>query len=192
MSQVERHSQPKPKPVSFSQRVGMVLAWTFVVVAGLSLSLIACRPVKKGPTRKVLSYARDYLGWKTLTVRKITNSHKTPNNNYSTAEIYLNKAAYAISNGDEKMDATGYPAGSTFVYISYTDNDEKVPFGLVMRKMGNDYDPDNGNWRYSIVRLSDWTLVGDGKLVGCIKCHEKSRNRDYIPVMRKDFTQPNY
>lgn len=192
MKKVESDSHQNQGPRSLSRRVGNLLTWTFVLVAGLSLSMLACRPAKTGPVRKVLPFARDYLGWKTITTRKITNSHKTSDNGYDTAEIYLNKIAYPISNGDEKLGATGYNVGSTFVYISYSENGEKMPVGLVMRKMGNNYDPDNNNWRYTIVRLSDWTIEKDGKLVGCIRCHQKQIARDYVPVMRRDFTQPNY
>lgn len=176
-------SPPSPSP-TWHRWVGC-----FVLLGCLCLGLIACRNTKKAPTRKRLSYARDYLSWKPLSPRKTTNSHKYED--YDNAEIYINAKAFPLNNGDEKFTGQ-YPVGSTFVVINYSEGGEKQPHALVMRKMPAGYDPDNNNWRYSVVRLSDWTLDKDGRLVECIRCHQKQIARDYVPIWRKDFSQSNF
>lgn len=158
-----------------------------LLCCAMGMGLWSCRPTRQQPTRQLLPHARDYLGWKTLTQRKITNSHKSKNNAYDTAEIYLNRQAYPISNGNESL-GQGYPVGSTFVNIHYSESGERQPLVFVMRKMPDGYDPDNNNWRYSVVRISDWTIERDGRLVSCIRCHQKQLARDYVPVMKKDFS----
>lgn len=159
----------------------------FLILGSFCMAQFACRQVKTGPKRVVLPHARDYLAWKTLTQKKSTSSHK----GFPSGLIYLNQKAYPISNGDDKFNGS-YPVGSEFVMIHYDDDQEKSPNAFVMRKMRNGYDPDNNNWRYSVVRLSDWTIEKDGRLVECIRCHQKQIARDYVPIMRKDFTTPTY
>ena len=151
------------------------------------MAQLACRPVKKGPARVLLPHGKNYLAWKTLTNKRTTSSHK----GFVNGLIYMNKTAYAISNGDEKFGGQ-YPEGSAFVMIHWNSDNEQSPNAYVMRKMRDGFDPDNNNWRYTVVRRSDWTIEKDGRLVECIKCHQKQIARDYVPVMRKDFTQPTY
>jgi len=172
---------------SNTQTLSRIGLGCFALLSLFCISQLACRSVKTGPKRVVLPYGKNYEGWKTLTKKRTTSSHK----GFVNGLIYINKVAFPVSNGDDKFGGQ-YPVDSTFITVHWNSDNEKSPNLYVMRKMRNGYDPDNNDWRYTIVRRSDWTIEKDGRLVQCIQCHQKQIARDYVPVMRKDFTQPTY
>ena len=147
-------------------------------LCGLSLLFACVQKQVKVPSRKVLDYGKDYSSWHPITKRKVISS----NHGDTEEKIYANGKAYGVSSG---KSALPYPEGASFLMLRYKDG-ELLPQVYLMRKMGSDYHSDYNNWRYSIVRKSDWTIEDDGKLPSCIRCHFKHRARDYIPLMKKD------
>lgn len=151
----------------------------FALACCLSLCLlVACPKARVVAKRQTLSYAKNYKAWRTISKRKVISPHHGD----AEEEIFANDLAYSVSSGKKNLP---YPEGATFVMIRYKDG-KRFSSALVMRKMGQNYHPNYGNWRYSEVRLSDWTLDQDGKLAPCIRCHFKHMQRDFVPLMQKD------
>lgn len=50
----------------------------------------------------------------------------------------------------------------------------------VMRKMGQNYDPENGNWEYSVVDGRSKRVYARGKIDSCIGCHSEYRDTDFV------------
>lgn len=143
---------------------------------------IACpKPIVQKEQKQYLSYGRNYKSWNKLTDRKVISSHGKTN-----TEIFANAKAYEVNAGTKLLP---YSEGSIFVVLHYNIEDELLPYVYLMRKMKEGYDPDNNNWRYSVVNISDWSIQRDGILVDCIKCHQQRRERDYTPLMKKDLNQ---
>lgn len=152
----------------------------------LAISLLfclmpGCREVKTGPQRVVANFGKDYKNWTQITKRRVISV----NHGNTEEEIYANIKAYEVSTGKKK---TPYPAGAAFVMIHYKDG-ELQEYAHLMKKMTPGYDPDNSNWRYTIVKVKDWTIEKNGRLEQCVACHyrkTKSNGRDFIPLMQKD------
>lgn len=160
-----------------------LLLISYLIISSLALSQLAC-PKKQAVNRagavKILEHARDYRFWKKLSDRKMVSSHGKETN----AIIYANKLAYPVNIGKAKLP---YPEGAMFVVVHYNLREEPLPNVHVMRKMGPQYDPDNNNWRYSVVNHSTWVVQKDGIVIKCVQCHQKRRERDFTPYMKKDF-----
>ena len=153
----------------------------FVLCTILSLSILWGCPKKQvivAPKRKVLSYGKDHKAWRTISKRKIISPH----HGNTEEEIFANGQAYRTSTGKQAMP---YEEGSIFVMLRYKDG-ELQPLAYIMKKMDSTYHPNYNNWKYSTVRVSDWTIERDGKLADCITCHYKHTNRDFVPLMQKD------
>ena len=152
----------------------------FFVCICLSLTcLTACPKKQVKPARVALSYGKKYIAWRTITKRKFPSQ----NHGNFVQQIYANDIALRTSNGDKPLP---YKEGATFVMIMHNDEGTRQENAYVMRKMGSSYHPGYKNSLYTVVRLSDWTIERDGKLADCIRCHYKSRRRDYVPLMKKD------
>lgn len=151
-----------------------------VMVFALSLVQMGCPKKVQKAARKELPYGKNYKGWTKINKRKLISS-----NHGNTAKyVYSNSSAHKVFMGVKKMP---YPEGAAFVVIHYNNDGEEQPYAYVMRKMGKDYDPDRGNWRYTIVRVSDWTIEQDGLLANCINCHKKGMQSDFVRLDRKLF-----
>ncbi len=123
-----------------------------ILAAFSSLALVllpGCPSQVKRAKRPTFPVGKNYKSWKQVTKRKAFSSgHK------AFQRIYINDTAYQVSKGDFKPP---YPKGSAFVVIRYGKENNPQPFAWVMTKMGAKYDPARNNWRYTLVRLSNWT-----------------------------------
>lgn len=153
----------------------------------LSLSIssamfFACTKQVKAPARKVLSYGKDYINkWQKINKSKVISQH----HGNTEKNVFANEDAYKVFMGKKKPP---YPVGAKFLVEHYREG-EKQGFIYLMEKMGADYDPDRGNWKYVIVRVADWTIEQQGLIANCVKCHEKGANSDYIRLDKKLFVK---
>jgi hypothetical protein len=157
-----------------------ILFFGYGLFCVVSLALLACpkKEVRQTPARKVLPYGKNYEVWRKITKRKVISVY----HGGTEKNIYANEESYKVSVGKEPLP---YKEGSVFVMIHYLKG-VRQPKAFVMKKMGSQYDPYNGNWRYSVVRISDWTADRDGRLPDCAKCHKPHAQRDFVPVMKRD------
>lgn len=152
---------------------------TCVAVLVASISLFACTRQVKGPSRKVLAYGQNYKTWSKITKRKVISNH----HGNTEKDVYANDIAHKVFMRAKKLP---YPKGATFIVMHFKEG-EPQEYAYVMHKMDKDYDPDRGNWKYTIVRVSDWTIEQDGRIANCISCHEKGMASDFIRLDRKLF-----
>jgi hypothetical protein len=157
----------------------------FLALVTSSVWLIGCPKKDTTPKRKVLAFGKKYLNWTKINTQKVISIHHGNTNK----DIYSNDIAHKVFMGIRKKP---YPKGSTFVVIHFNQEGEQKGFAYVMHKMGADYDPDRSNWRYTIVRVSDWTIEQDGLIASCIKCHEKAASRDYIQLDPQLFKKSTF
>lgn len=81
-----------------------------------------------------------------------------------------------------------YPEGSLIVKQKFSDSKgENTVLFTVMRKMGKNYNPQHGNWEYSIVSGSATSHLR-GNTQSCIDCHDGYAKTDY--VTRTYMSQP--
>ena len=138
---------------------------------------ISCHPVSKGEGVMVFPNWRQYYN---LTP-EIINSDA--HNAY--VEIYLNeKAKEAYINVEPH-----FKKGSKIFKPLYVDPKGKYFARLViMVKMDEGYDSENGDWWYGVYDESGTKMRYEGRIPECIACHAMAKETDYLfsrSVMKK-------
>ncbi|MBD3161696.1 MAG: hypothetical protein GF346_05515 [Candidatus Eisenbacteria bacterium] len=91
---------------------------------------------------------------------------------------YLNGTAL----GAVTTDAATLPSGSIIVKENYMP-DSTLAAVTVMYKVDG-YDPDNNDW-YWLKRTADGTVEAQGRVQGCIDCHGKALDNDFVLTGRE-------
>lgn len=74
-----------------------------------------------------------------------------------------------------------YPIGSLIVKSKLRSKAKAdIELFTVMRKMAHSYDPENGNWEYSVVDGRSERVYSRGKIDSCISCHSEYRDTDFV------------
>jgi len=133
--------------------------------------------------RKDVEYGMHFPDWK-------KNYNLTPEIIESDAhnayvEIYVNdKAKDAYIN-----EATHFKRGSKIFKPLYSDPEGKHCARLViMVKMEEGYDSENGDWWYGVYDESGTKMAYEGRIPECISCHTMAKETDYLfsrSVMKK-------
>ena len=91
--------------------------------------------------------------------------------------VYVNdigKATLQSGNGR-------YPRGSVIVKQKYRDHQcTHTELFTLMRKVGNGYDQEHGDWEYAVVDGAAERVLSRGKIDSCIACHEDYQATDYV------------
>jgi hypothetical protein len=107
---------------------------------------------------------------------KTTEEPGDPHGSYY-CHIYINDA------GQKTME-TGegtYPVGTIVIKQKFTDRKAKnVELYTLMRKMESGYDPEHGDWEYSIINRTAKKVLSRGKTDSCIACHQQYAALDYV------------
>ena len=91
--------------------------------------------------------------------------------------VYVNELALEPMNSGKGI----YPKGSLIIKQKFSDQrGVNTELFTVMRKMGDDYDPENNNWEYSIVDASAETVLSRGRTDSCINCHTEYADTDFV------------
>ncbi len=100
-------------------------------------------------------------------------------------EILMNKKAVAAYREVKSF----FPVGSKLYKPLYSDFEGKKFARLViMVKMEEGYDPDNGDWWYGVYDESGTKMTYQGRIPECISCHAMAKETDYLfsrSVMKK-------
>lgn len=74
-----------------------------------------------------------------------------------------------------------FPVGSIIVKPLYPEQKRKnIARIMVMMKMEDGYDGNNGNWWYGIYDESGMKASHQGRIASCIACHEVAEDTDYL------------
>jgi len=101
----------------------------------------------------------------------------------ASVSIWMNEIAFdAVNNGSGRM-----PAGATVIKENYTPARELAALTVMMKSPG--FDPANNDWYY-LQQLPNGTAAAEGKVEGCISCHEKERGNDFLYTSRLSRPAP--
>ncbi len=74
-----------------------------------------------------------------------------------------------------------YALGSVVIKQKYSDRvSMHTELFTIMRKMDAGYDPENGDWEYSVVDSTGTKVLSSGRIESCIACHALYPETDYI------------
>jgi len=100
-------------------------------------------------------------------------------------EIFMNRKAVSAYREVKPL----FPVGSQLFKPLYSDPEGKNCARLViMVKMEEGYDPDNGDWWYGVYDESGTKMAYEGRIPECISCHAMAKETDYMfsrSVMKK-------
>lgn len=105
-------------------------------------------------------------------------------------DIYLNEIAkeYYI------LEKSKFPVGSIVIKPLYPQKKrENLSRLMIMMKMEDGYDSNNGNWWYGIYDKTGTESYEHGRIISCIRCHEVAEDTDYMfseSVMHEIVSQP--
>jgi hypothetical protein len=92
-------------------------------------------------------------------------------------QVYANPVA--ITAGEKSASLGRFPVGSIFVKEKYDAIDAKAPTLItVMEKISARQSVDD--WKFTMIRLSDHSVVTPTGKVSCAGCHDEYRERDFI------------
>ena len=74
-----------------------------------------------------------------------------------------------------------YPVGTIIIKQKLADKQgKKIELYTLMRKMEAGYDPEHGDWEYSVVDKRAKTVLSRGRTDSCIECHQAHYETDYV------------
>ncbi len=159
--------------------VGLVLAVAVTLVVASS-----CRSAALPAAAGVDLYAHitdedDYRQWRLWPEKGELYPGQEPHGAFLTT--YVNDRAHSAIAGKKGA----IPARSIIVKENY-DADKNLDSLTVMYKVAG-YNPEDGDWFWAKYQ-PDGTIDLEGKLAGCIECHGKMRDNDFIYT--SDLTPP--
>jgi len=81
-----------------------------------------------------------------------------------------------------------FPVGAVIVKEKLSSRDSKSPeLMTVMVKREKGYNPDAGDWEYSVIDGAGKKVVEQGKIQQCISCHDESPARQSDHVFRQYY-----
>lgn len=88
-------------------------------------------------------------------------------------------ATEAVIGTRAKSDTPRYPVGALLVKEKFDGTEVTTPSIItVMEKIADAGTVDD--WRFTMVRISDRSIVKDGFQVSCASCHERYQKTDYV------------
>jgi hypothetical protein len=111
-----------------------------------------------------------YSKWKLFPGTKQMQKSADPHGAFVT--IYANDVA--VKSAAEKK---GYAEGSVIVKENYSPEKKLLALTTMYKVKGSN--PEGGDWFY-LRSAPDGKVGGAGKLDGCMKCHAKAKNTDYV------------
>jgi hypothetical protein len=112
-----------------------------------------------------------YKNWQLFPGTTRLHEGMEPHGSFLTT--YVNDKALEAINSKTPM----LPAGSIVAKENYT-GDKKLAAVTVMYKISN-FDPETNDW-YWLKYTPDGTIAAKGKVDGCISCHVRAKNSDWL------------
>lgn len=77
--------------------------------------------------------------------------------------------------------AAPFPVGMPLAKVQYKGADAASGINKItaMVKMDAGYDTEHGDWHYAIVSGDGTKVVTEGKIAGCVNCHDNAE-KDYL------------
>lgn len=116
---------------------------------------------------------------------------KTPNEPHREyyCHVYIDEPGLKIMKTGDGL----YPVGTVIVKQKFSDATAKsAELYTLMRKREQGYDPEHGDWEYSIVNRQATQVLARGRIESCIECHKAHEKTDYVTrqYMRQNITDP--
>ena len=90
---------------------------------------------------------------------------------------------YVNNTGKEAMftqQSLRFPEGSVIVKQKFESKDGKPVLYTIMRKREAGYNPELGNWEFSVVGANGTEVLAKGKLENCQSCHVGEGTSDFV------------
>ncbi len=94
-------------------------------------------------------------------------------------QIYINPILYNALPAEDKI----VPYGSIIFKENLNIDEERVAITVMVKVDG--FDPEHNDW-YWIKYTKDGEAVAEGKVDGCISCHEGVKDNDYVIIRPLD------
>lgn len=108
--------------------------------------------------------------------RPKSRKRDTPHRDYY-CHVFVNESALPAM----KSGKVPYPVGAIIVKQKFSDPEEiKEELYTLMRKMPKGYDPEHGDWEYSIISGNADKVLSRGRTDSCIECHQQHAKSDYV------------
>ncbi len=153
-----------------------------LIAAGLTLTSCLSSGADDPNATQVDAYA-EYETWSMVNAETITGDEtgslgRAHEGSSGFREVYVNKSGRKVSDGESPLP---YPEGTIIVKESFgNDSGSKGELSsvTVMVKRESEYDPENGNWEYVMLKPS-MKAQAQGRLSACISCHSAAEN-DFV------------
>lgn len=111
-----------------------------------------------------------YTKWAMWPGHKGLHEGKSPHGNY--VRVFANKLALDAVKTGKPM-----PPGAIIVKENYKDKNTMVSLTPMYKVKG--YNPSGGDWYWTKIS-PDGKLLAEGKLKGCLRCHEAVKSKSWI------------
>ena len=151
-----------------------LLSIAILIMAGLTISMIPQGDMPDADGKELWEYMmkkNSYTEWDHWPGMEKMYEGQSPHGAY--LKLYVNDVAKkAIKNGKKEM-----PANAIIVKENY--NKEKKLVALTPMYKVKAYNPDAGDWFWAKY-ATDGKIMAEGKVDGCINCHSKVKQDDYL------------
>lgn len=123
-----------------------------------------------GDVRYHITIHKPYKEWSTWPGKERMHRGKEPHGAFMTT--YVNGEALESISRKKGMEDL-----SIIVNVNYTEDRRLKEVYVMYRVVG--YNPEGGNWFWAKYD-SHFHILDDGKLKGCLSCHSRMKDNDYI------------
>ncbi len=158
------------------QNSGGILLWALALaLATTMVSALAMAEGKLPPTEGKAFWAfihetNPYTKWSLWPGMKGMYEGKSPHGKY--VRIFINRPALEAVKAGKPM-----PPGAIIVKENFKDKTTLAVITPMYKVKG--YNPAGGDWYWTKI-AADGKILGEGKLKGCIKCHEAVKANDWV------------
>lgn len=93
--------------------------------------------------------------------------------------ILIYASPSAITAKTKKTDATRYPLGTLFVKEKFETKDSTTPNVITVMEKTTNHNSVN-DWTFTMIRLSDRSIVREGFKKSCTECHQSYTRTDFV------------
>jgi len=151
--------------------LALALALSLTMAAGLALAQKDKLPPAEGQAFSDYIFKTDpYAKWPLWPGMKGMYQGKSPHGKY--VRIFVNQLAWEAAKAGKPM-----PPGAIIVKENYEDEKTLVSLTPMYRVKG--YNPAGGDWYWTKL-APDGKALAEGKLKGCLRCHEAVKSTDWV------------
>lgn len=149
----------------------------FLLLIGLMIS--GCVANEPESSETIVSYRYDttytFPRWRSL--HKLNTAAMESDAHRAWIDLYVND----LAKEPYKRKSDRYPEGAIVLKPLFPDKERSsVARLVVMIKMEEGYDSENGDWWYGVYDKSGMEGWYSGKIASCIKCHKHAADTDYM------------